>query len=315
MKALLWAEIEAGGLASGSRHALSCALQLTQEVDVLVAGDQVDEAAQAAAKLAGVGKVLTCAHPELVAQNPENCAALVQSLAGDYQYLLAAAQTSGRNVLPRTAALLGVEQITEITRVIDSETFVRPIYAGNALATVRSLDALKIITVRITAFPPAAEQATPAPIVAVEPVAFPNKSEFLSADHADAGQVSLGDARIVVSGGRGLQSKDNFALLQSLATRLGAALGASRAAVDAGFVGNDLQVGQTGKVVAPDLYLAFGISGAIQHLAGMKDSKVIVAVNKDPDAPIFNVANYGLVADLFEVLTELDAKLANYEVK
>ena len=315
MKALLLAEIEAGELASGTRHALSCALQICSQVDILLANDQVANAAATAARLEGVNKVLTCEHEQLRAQNAENSAALIAPLMQQYQYLLAAAQTSGRNILPRVAALLDVEQITEITEVIDPENFVRPIYAGNALAYVHSLDATKVITVRSTAFAPAQLGSNSVEISALTPPDFPQLAEFVSEQQADSDKVSLADARIVVSGGRGLQSKENFVLLQKLADQLGAALGASRAAVDAGFVGNDLQVGQTGKVVAPDLYMAFGISGAIQHLAGMKDSKLIVAVNKDPEAPIFSVASYGIVSDLFPVLSELSEKLANYKVR
>ena len=315
MKLLLLAEIESGQLASGTRNALSCALQLSSDIDLLVAGYQVSAAAESAAQLSGVGRVLVCDSEPLQAQNAENTAALVVSLMADYQCLMAAAQTGGRNILPRVAALLDVEQITEIVEVVDQDNFVRPIYAGNALAHVQSLDPIKVIGVRPTAFPAAALSSDATPIVAVDAVDYPEHSQFVSEQQADSDQVSLADARIVVSGGRGLQNKENFALLQKLADQLGAALGASRAAVDAGFVGNDLQVGQTGKVVAPDLYMAFGISGAIQHMAGMKDSKKIVAINKDPEAPIFSAADYGLVSDLFPVLEELSAKLPAYKVR
>ena len=278
-------------------------------VTVLVAGQGCRAAAEAAAAVAGVAKVL-CADDAVYAHPlAENIAALVVGLAADYSHLVAAATTTGKNVMPRIAALLDVAQISEISAVVDADTFVRPIYAGNALATVSSNDAIKVITVRGTAFEPAPAGAAPAPIEDIAAAADAGLSAFVSHELTKSERPELTSARIVISGGRGMQSGENFLLLEEIADKLGAAVGASRAAVDAGFVPNDYQVGQTGKVVAPDLYIAVGISGAIQHLAGMKDSKVIVAINKDAEAPIFQVADYGVVADLFKALPELSAEL------
>jgi electron transfer flavoprotein alpha subunit len=279
----------------------------------LVVGSGLDAAAAAAAKLPGVAKVLVADDPSLVHPLAEPLAALLVALAPSYTHLLAAATAAGKNVMPRAAALLDVQPISDIAGVIDADTFVRPIYAGNALATVRSSDTKKVITVRAASFDPVPAEGGAAPI---EPVSVPasdaashGASRYVSADLSNSERPELTAARVVISGGRGMQSGDNFKLLDPIADRLGAAIGASRAAVDAGFVPNDYQVGQTGKVVAPDLYIAVGISGAIQHLAGMKDSKVIVAINKDGEAPIFQVADYGLVADLFAALPELALEL------
>ncbi len=279
------------------------------DVVVLVAGSGCKAAAEAAAKIAGVAKVLLAEAPHLAHGLAENLAPLIAKLAPSYSHVLAAADTSAKNAMPRAAALLDCQQISEITAVVSPDTFVRPIYAGNALATVQSTDAVKIITVRATGFDPVAAEGGAAPIESVEPPPESGLSTFVGQALSKSERPELTSARIVISGGRGMQSGDNFAMLERIADKLGAAVGASRAAVDAGFVPNDYQVGQTGKIVAPDLYIAVGISGAIQHLAGMKDSKVIVAINKDEEAPIFQVADYGLVADLFKALPELEAEL------
>jgi electron transfer flavoprotein alpha subunit len=276
---------------------------------VLVAGNGARAAAEAAAKLPGVSKVLLADTPEFAHPLAEPLAALLVSLAPSYSHLLAAATATGKNVMPRVAALLDAQPISDIAGVVDADTFIRPIYAGNALATVKSADAKKVITVRAASFDPVAADSGNAPIEAAPIVETPAISRFVSAELSKSERPELTAARVVISGGRGMQAGDNFKLLEPIADKLGAAVGASRAAVDAGFVPNDYQVGQTGKIVAPELYIAVGISGAIQHLAGMKDSKVIVAINKDEEAPIFQVADYGLVADLFKVLPELAAEL------
>ena len=278
-------------------------------VTVLVAGQGCRAAAEAAAAVAGVAMALSADDAVYAHPLAENIAALVVGLAADYSHLVAAATTTGKNVMPRIAALLDVAQISEISAVVDADTFVRPIYAGNALATVSSNDAIKVITVRGTAFEPAPAGAAAAPIEDIAAAADAGLSVFVSHELTKSERPELTSARVVISGGRGMQSGENFLLLEEIADKLGAAVGASRAAVDAGFVPNDYQVGQTGKVVAPELYIAVGISGAIQHLAGMKDSKVIVAINKDAEAPIFQVADYGVVADLFKALPELSAEL------
>jgi electron transfer flavoprotein alpha subunit len=280
------------------------------EVTVLVAGSGCDGAAQAAARIAGVAKVLVADAPHLANGLAENVAPLVAKLASGYSHVLAAADTFGKNLMPRVAALLDSQQISEIVKVVSPDTFVRPIYAGNALATVQSKDAVKVITVRGTAFDPAPAEGGAAAVEKLDAGADAGLSSFVGQSLSKSERPELTSARIVISGGRGMQSGDNFVMLDRIADKLGAAVGASRAAVDAGFVPNDYQVGQTGKIVAPDLYIAVGISGAIQHLAGMKDSKVIVAINKDEEAPIFQVADYGLVADLFKVLPELEAELS-----
>jgi electron transfer flavoprotein alpha subunit len=278
-------------------------------VHVLVVGEGVAEAAQAAAKLPGVAKVLVADSPIYAHPLAEPLAALLVRLAPGYSHLLAPATTTGKNVMPRLAALIDVQPISDIAAVVDADTFVRPIYAGNALATVKSLDATKVITVRAASFDPLPEEGGSATIEAIAPADDPGLSRFVGQELSKSERPELTAARIVVSGGRGLGSSENFKLIDAVADKLGAAVGASRAAVDAGFAPNDYQVGQTGKIVAPELYIAVGISGAIQHLAGMKDSKVIVAINKDEEAPIFQVADYGLVADLFQALPELAAAL------
>jgi len=279
------------------------------EIHVLVAGTGCEAVAAAAGQYQGVTKVLLADNPVYEHQLPETLTGLLLSTSDDYAAILAAATTSGKNLLPRIAALLDVGQISDIVGVHSANTFVRPIYAGNALATVESSDSIKIITVRTSAFDEAGKGEGSVLIEPLDQVITQDKSQFFSENLSTSERPELAGAAIVVSGGRGLGSAENFQLLEKLADKLGAAVGASRAAVDAGYVGNDLQVGQTGKIVAPDLYIAVGISGAIQHLAGMKDSKVIVAINNDADAPIFQVADYGLVADLFQVLPELEALL------
>lgn len=309
MKALIIAEHDNLQLKPATASLVSAARQLGGGVDILVAGQGCAAVAQAAANIAGVDRVLLAEQSALEHQLAEPLAALVVQLAAGYQAVLAAASTTGKNVLPRVAALLDVAQISEVIAVVDAATFVRPVYAGNALATVRSADPVKVLTVRSSAFDAAVAAAIAAPIETVSVALEQQSSQFVSASVNASSRPELGAARVVVSGGRGVGSAENFAILEKLADKLGAAIGASRAAVDAGYVSNDLQVGQTGKVVAPELYIAVGISGAIQHLAGMKDSKVIVAINKDAEAPIFQVADYGLVADLFAAVPELEAML------
>jgi electron transfer flavoprotein alpha subunit len=308
MTALVLLDHDHGAIKQPSRSAIAAAQKLG-EVHVLVAGADAEAAGKAAGSVAGVTKVLVASSDVYDHALAEPMAALIISLAGDYSHILAAATATGKNVLPRVAAHLDVQPISDITEVVSDDTFVRPIYAGNALATVRSSDATKVITVRASAFDPAPEQGGAAETVAVAAAADPGLSRFVSAELSQSERPELTAARVVVSGGRGMGSGENFALLDPIADRLGAAVGASRAAVDSGFVPNDYQVGQTGKIIAPELYMAIGISGAIQHLAGMKDSKIIVAINKDEDAPIFQVADYGLVADLFKALPELKAEL------
>ena len=287
---------------------IAAARQLDEEVHVLVAGADCGVAAAAAAQFQGVSKVLIADNAAYANQLPEALAPLVTKLAGAYTAILAAAGTGGKNLMPRIAALLDVGQLSDIVGIESADTFIRPIYAGNALATVQSTDPVKIITVRTSAFDTAGTGGN-AVQEAVDIVISQDSSRFVSESLSASERPELSAARIVISGGRGLGSAENFRILEKIADKLGAAIGASRAAVDAGYVGNDLQVGQTGKIVAPDLYIAVGISGAIQHLAGMKDSKVIVAINNDADAPIFQVADYGLVADLFEALPEMEKML------
>ncbi|MDX5432131.1 MAG: FAD-binding protein [Halomonas sp.] len=308
MSILVLAEHHDGQLAGATAHVVAAAQAIGGDIDVLVAGENVGAVAEAAAKLDGVSKVRVADNAAYAHQLAEPLGALLVDLAGDYSHLLAAASTTGKNVLPRVAALKDVSQLSEIVEVVDADTFKRPIYAGNAIATVKSADSLKVITVRTTAFD-AVSAGGSASVESVEVVAENTQSIFIKQELAQSDRPELGGARVVISGGRGMGSGENFKLLEGIADKLGAAIGASRAAVDAGFVPNDMQVGQTGKIVAPELYIAVGISGAIQHLAGMKDSKVIVAINKDEEAPIFQVADYGLVGDLFEVLPELESKL------
>ncbi len=308
MTALVLLDHDPAGIKQPSRSAVTAAIELG-EVHVLVAGQGAAAAAQAAAKLPGVSRVILAEADAYEHPLAEPLAALLVAMAPAYSHLLAAATASGKNVMPRVAALLDVQPISDISAVVDGETFVRPIYAGNALATVRSADPIKVITVRAASFEPVAETGGEALVESAPAVAPPSLSRFISAELSKSERPELTAARVVISGGRGMQNGANFHLLEPIADRLGAAVGASRAAVDAGFVPNDYQVGQTGKIVAPELYIAVGISGAIQHLAGMKDSKVIVAINKDGEAPIFQVADYGLVADLFTALPELAAAL------
>jgi electron transfer flavoprotein alpha subunit len=308
MTALVLLDHDGSAIKQPSRSALAAATQLG-EVHVLVAGSGARAAAEASARLPGVSKVLLADTPEFAHPLAEPLAALLVALAPAYSHLLAAATATGKNIMPRVAALLDVQPISDIAGVVDADTFIRPIYAGNALATVKSADAKKVITVRAASFDPVPADSGNAPIEAAPAVEAPAISRFVSAELSKSERPELTAARVVISGGRGMQAGDNFKLLEPIADKLGAAVGASRAAVDAGFVPNDYQVGQTGKIVAPELYIAVGISGAIQHLAGMKDSKVIVAINKDEEAPIFQVADYGLVADLFKVLPELAAEL------
>lgn len=312
MSILVIAEHHDGQLADATAHVVAAAQQIQQagggDIELLVIGDGVQAVAESAAGLDGVSKVRVADNAVYAHQLAEPTAELIASLAEEYSHVLAAASTTGKNVLPRVAALKDVSQLSDVIAVAGADTFKRPIYAGNAIATVRSGDALKVVTVRATAFDAVGESPS-ATIEAVDTVVENTLSSFVSEELATGDRPELGSAKVVISGGRGMGNGENFKLLEGIADKLGAAIGASRAAVDAGFVPNDMQVGQTGKIVAPDLYIAVGISGAIQHLAGMKDSKVIVAINKDDEAPIFQVADYGLVADLFEALPELESKL------
>ncbi|MCO8167926.1 FAD-binding protein [Pseudomonas sp. 21LCFQ02] len=306
MTILVIAEHDKGALVPATLNAVAAAQKIGGDIHVLVAGAGVSAVAEAAAKISGVAKVLAADNAAYAHQLPENVAPLIVELAKGYSHVLAAATSNGKNILPRVAAQLDVDQISEIVSVESADTFKRPIYAGNAIATVQSSAAVKIITVRTTGFDPAAAEGGSAAVETVAAAHNAGTSSFVSEELATSDRPELTEARVVVSGGRGMGNGDNFKHLYSLADKLGAAVGASRAAVDAGFVPNDMQVGQTGKIVAPQLYVAVGISGAIQHLAGMKDSKVIVAINKDEEAPIFQVADYGLVADLFEAVPELE---------
>jgi electron transfer flavoprotein alpha subunit len=310
MTILVIAEHNGSSLLSATLHAVTAASRLGGDVHVLVAGSNAAAAAQAAARVAGVARVLHADAPHLAAPTAENITATALSvLPGSYTHVLAPATGFGKNALPRLAAKLDVAQISEITAVVSADTFVRPIYAGNAFATVQSKDAIRVITVRATAFDAAAATGGSAAIDAIAAPPDTGHARVTGQELTKSERPELTSARIVISGGRGLGSGENFKMLEALADKLNAAIGASRAAVDAGYVPNDYQVGQTGKIVAPDLYIAIGISGAIQHLAGMKDSKVIVAINKDADAPIFQIADYGLVGDLFELVPQLTAAL------
>ena len=309
MSNLVIVEHDNNEVALATLNAVTAAQQIGGDIDLLIAGENCGAVADAAAKIAGVNKVKVADDARFAHHLAENLASLIVEVAGDYSHVLASATTFGKNVMPRASALLDKAQISEIVEVKSPDTFVRPIYAGNALATVQSSDSIKMITVRTIKFEAAAAEGGSASIEAVSGGVDAGLSSWVSQAGSNTDQVDLSSAKIVVSGGRGMQNGENFAMLDSVASKLGAAVGASRAAVDSGFVPNDYQVGQTGKVIAPDLYIAVGISGAIQHLAGMKESKVIVAINNDSEAPIFQVADYGLVADLFEAIPELDAAL------
>ena len=309
MSILVIAEHDNNNLKGATLNTVAAAKELGSEITLLVAGSDVASVTSEAQQLNGVTKILACDDNLYQNSLAEELSNLVVSLAGSFSYILAPATTFGKNLLPRISAKLDVQQISDIISVESEDTFKRPIYAGSCIATVKSNDAVKLITVRTTAFDPVLSDNSGVEVETIQTVDAANISEFVSEELAKSDRPELTSANIVISGGRGMQSGDNFHLLDSIADKLGAAVGASRAAVDAGFVPNDYQVGQTGKIVAPDLYIAVGISGAIQHLAGMKDSKVIVAINKDEDAPIFQVADYGLVSDLFNALPELDAKL------
>ncbi len=309
MSILVVAEHTGGTLVPAVLNTVTAAGEIGGDVHVLVAGKDCGQVAEAAAKIAGVAKVRVADDARYDHAMAEPTAALIAKLAPDYGHVLVAATKSGKNILPRAAALLDVSPITEISAVVSEDTFERPIYAGNAIATVQTQEKVKLVSVRATAFDPAAAEGGSAQVESVEPADDPGLSRFVGQELTKSERPELTSARVIISGGRGMQNGENFRLLEGIADHLNAAIGASRAAVDAGFVPNDYQVGQTGKVVAPDLYVAVGISGAIQHLAGMKDSKVIVAINKDEEAPIFQVADYGLVADLFKALPELEAEL------
>ena len=310
MAILVIAEHDNAVLKTATLNAVTAAAKIDGEIHILVAGAGCGAVAEQAAKVAGVAKVKLVDAAHYGDQTAENLAALIVANAGGYSHIIAPATSNGKNTLPRVAALLDVAQISEIISVVDADTFVRPIYAGNALATVKSSDATKVITVRTTGFDAAANSGGSAAVEALAAGPDLGQSKLLGRELTKSARPELGAAKIIVSGGRGMGSGENYhKVLEPLADKLGAAMGASRAAVDAGFVPNDYQVGQTGKIVAPQLYIAIGISGAIQHLAGMKDSKVIVAINKDPDAPIFQVADYGLVGDLFQAVPELVAAL------
>jgi len=309
MKTLVIAEHDNASLKAATLNAVAAAGELGGDVDILVAGAGCGAAADAAAQVPGVAKVICADNAAYENQLAENVSLLVAELGADYDNLLAPSTANGKNIMPRVAALLDVGQISDILSVESADTFTRPIYAGNVIATVQSADPKKVITVRTTAFDAVPAEGGSATVEACSAAHDAGVSQFIREEVAVSDRPELTSASVVISGGRGMQNGDNFSLLEGIADKLNAAIGASRAAVDAGFVPNDYQVGQTGKIVAPDLYIAVGISGAIQHLAGMKDSKVIVAINKDEDAPIFQVADYGLVADLFEALPELEAAI------
>jgi len=309
MSTLVIAEHDNSSLKKATLNAVAAAQVLGGDIDILVAGGSCSAAGDEAAKVPGIRKVLVADNPAYEHQLAENVSLLVAELGAGYDNILAPATANAKNTMPRVAALLDVAQISDITAIESADTFQRPIYAGNVIATVKSADPKKVITVRTTAYDAAPAEGGSASVEAVSAAHDAGLSAFVSEEVAVSDRPELTSARVVISGGRGMQNGENFKLLDGIADKLGAAIGASRAAVDAGFVPNDMQVGQTGKIVAPDLYIAVGISGAIQHLAGMKDSKVIVAINKDEDAPIFQVADYGLVADLFAALPELESKL------
>ena len=309
MSILVIAEHDNSSIKGATLNTIAAASNINGEVTLLVAGLDISKVIDEAKTISGVSKIISCDHELYKHFLAEDFAKLVLSIANSYSYILAPATTFGKNLMPRISAKLDIQQISDIISIEAEDTFKRPIYAGSCIATVKSNDSIKLITVRATAFDPVSLDNNDIPVESIDAVDASNISEFVSEEIAKSDRPELTAANIVISGGRGMQSGDNFHLLDSIADKLGAAVGASRAAVDAGFVPNDYQVGQTGKIVAPDLYIAVGISGAIQHLAGMKDSKVIVAINKDEDAPIFQVADYGLVSDLFDALPELEAKL------
>ncbi len=309
MSTLILAEHEAGELRPATLSVVTAAVAIGGDVDILVAGSDAAAVAEKASKIAGVSKVLHAENAAYANELAENLSALVVKHAEGYSHILFAATAAGKNVMPRVAALMNVSAVSDIIEVKSADTFVRPIYAGNALATVQSADAVKVVGVRTTSFEAAAEEGGSASVESVDAAEISDLVSFVGQELSQSDRPELTSAGIVISGGRGMQNGDNFSMLDDIALKLNAAVGASRAAVDAGFVPNEYQVGQTGKVVAPDLYVAVGISGAIQHLAGMKDSKVIVAINKDEEAPIFQVADYGLVADLFDALPELSKAL------
>lgn len=308
MSILVYAEHDNIQLKSETNKVITAALQMGQDIHLLVAGNNLDNIVASAATISGVSKVLIADKQEYAHQLPEAISSLITEIAKDYTHILAAATTTGKNFMPRVAALLDVSQISDIIGVEASDTFIRPIYAGNAIATVQSAEPVHVITVRAASFEGAGNDGN-AEKVTVDFVKTNAASAFLSEELTKSARPELTAAEVIISGGRGMQNGENFTLLEGIADKLGAAIGASRAAVDAGFVPNDMQVGQTGKIVAPQLYIAVGISGAIQHLAGMKDSKVIVAINKDEEAPIFQVADYGIVGDLFDILPELEKSL------
>ena len=309
MSILVIAEHDNSELKTASLNTVAAGMAIGGDIDILVAGSDCDSVAESASQVPGVGKVLLANKETYKNSLAENLGNLVVELSEGYTHILAPATTSGKNFMPRVAAKLDVSQISDISAVISEDTFERPIYAGNCIATVQSTDSVKVITVRTTGFDACEATGGSASISAVDNDTDAGVSSFVKEEIAESDRPELTAADVVISGGRGMQNGDNFSLLNGIADKLGAAIGASRAAVDSGFVPNDMQVGQTGKIVAPDLYIAVGISGAIQHLAGMKDSKVIVAINKDEEAPIFQVADYGLVADLFDALPELEAKI------
>jgi electron transfer flavoprotein alpha subunit len=310
MKILIIAEHNNEELKLATHHTITAATQLGNDIDLLIIGSNCKNVAKQASSLSSIKNVVVADDVIYAHQLAENCATLIADLSKNYNYILTGATTFGKNLLPRVAALLDVALVSDVIKIISPDTFERPIYAGNALATVKLLDELKLLTIRTTAFAAVQEEQQPtAQIQTISPMGASTLSRFEDQTLTQSKRPELTSARVIISGGRGLKSAENFHLLEQIADRLGAAVGASRAAVDAGFAPNDYQVGQTGKVVAPDLYIAVGISGAIQHLAGMKDSKVIVAINNDPEAPIFQIADYGLVGDLFQILPELQNEL------
>ena len=309
MNVLVISEHDNNEIKDSTMHAIAAAYELGDSVDLLVAGFNCSAAATNGAKIEGIAKVLLADSEPYENQLAENIAPLIQQIATKYSHILMAATTTGKNIIPRAAALADAQPISDVISIVNKDTFKRPIYAGNVIATIQSHDKIKFITVRATAFESVLKESSSAVIEVIEESYDSEKSEFIKNDMAPSERPELTSARVIISGGRGMLNEQNFKLLENLADKFGGAVGASRAAVDSGFAPNDMQVGQTGKIVAPDLYIAIGISGAIQHLAGMKESKIIVAINKDPEAPIFKAADYGLVADLFDVIPELDEKL------